>query len=348
MHRDPRIASQHGFTLVELMVAMVAGMILITLAFVITAQSVATSQSQRDVSDVEQSLHAAANLVLADVRSAGYEMGTLQLSGTTYRPISVQDGVDAVATDTGTPADELEILYSDDGLNATITGPSFNASDDSVSVMPPASINDFDSLVGSIAVIYNPSCNGVSASCLIEITKVQDNAGHIQHKPGGTVNQPGNANCAALQNCWTGASFLSFNAHSYRIGPPAYYPQGMLQESPSGGFIANDWVNLAPGFVDLQVALCIDSNNNGLCDSTEWVNSGANLTNPPTATPPTGGIMAVRVTLVARTFASASGWTQGQQPTAENHTPPTMAGTTNATYLYRAFVETAELRNGPL
>jgi prepilin-type N-terminal cleavage/methylation domain-containing protein len=72
-HQFNVLTDKHAFTLVELMVALAMATIFITATLTIADMSISTYGAQERVSEAQQSVRAALDLMVRDVRMAGYD-----------------------------------------------------------------------------------------------------------------------------------------------------------------------------------------------------------------------------------------------------------------------------------
>jgi hypothetical protein len=154
--------------------------------------------------------------------------------------------------------------------------------------------------------------NKLGMSCVLMITGIVEGGPKLQHNPGAgnPYNSVQNGQCDALGNVW-GADrctvFARYHSRGYRIRPGD--PRGILEVSPSGMAVADDWEPLATGVIDLQAAIRVwdddgvDQDGDG-DPARDWY-SGDNMESIVTASGVR--ILGASVSLVARTTAEISG-----------------------------------------
>ncbi len=305
--------------MVELMVSLLLSSLATALAFSIYVTASRGQRAQARVSEAQQTLRAASELLSRDIRQAGLGAHVVHVAvtgtpGADYSPLRITNNA------YGEGPDQVAILYADYSAMSMVTdvGPSFSSSETKVGSLSGFGIGDL-----IIAVRNNPAESDFGKSCVIEVSGI-NGPDYIQHEPGGAGwNQPGNSQCDHLNalNGWDDGYtvFLRFVGHAFRIKPAD--PRGILQLSPSGGFIANDWQDIAVGVIDMQIAMqvyeptdAIDLDLDGDPER-DWY-SGANMANallptpdPPLPDPPIPDPepLRVRVSLLAK--ASAPGGT---------------------------------------
>jgi type II secretory pathway pseudopilin PulG len=287
----PRKSREAGLTMVEIMVSLL--LVAIAAAFIFSIQ-VRTSQALRDqtsVSEVQQTLRAASDVIVRDLRQAGFLATVIKIANeqNTASPFVIQ-GI--VVTNSSSGPDTLQIQYADTEVSAKIKKkehgdgvPSFHSSETEVDSNVGFSANDI-----VLAVYTRPGSDLYAWGCMLEVTKTQG-TDRIQHHPGTSIwNVPANEQCEDFKDVWEDYPYMIFVRAAirlYRIKPSD--PRGILQVSPSAGRHADDWVDIAVGIVDLQVALRVyqelgvDDNGDGNRDDDgdgdperDWV-SGDNL-----------------------------------------------------------------------
>jgi type II secretory pathway pseudopilin PulG len=370
---------QSGLTIVEILVSVLLVAIAVAFTFGMQVRTSNGFRDQSSVAEVQQTLRSATDLIVKDLRQAGllatgvyngaYNGGLTSMSPVLVTDNAAGDGTDVI---TLTYADESTVVHIQTG------GPNFNSAETLVDTW--GDFHDGDVLM---AVRTRP-CNQpsgtpipVGGGCVLQITGLTPGGPKIQHHPGGTYNLTGNSQCtnpgtdmsyaggANGNSCWNDGYTVFVRAvnRSYRIKPGD--PRGVLQMSPSGGAIANDWVDLALGIVDLQVAVriyepagTIDRDGDG--DARRNWYSGSTLA----ATLATAGNvpLEVSVTLVAKTTKEVSGPTvtktadifEAGKP-LDNNRVGNHAGTNlpvasssspyYGSFVYRSYTATVDLRN---
>lgn len=289
-----RLPGQRGVTIIEMMVSLVVVSIAVGFVFRIYATSSVAFRSQTQISEAQQTLRAARDKVMFDVRMAGYFSEGLQglvdptgggfnggggpKGGTgddadafTYAPVSFINSADG--------PDELRVVYADTsclsrvkcrkcpgggkGCTSTCTegGPPFNAA-----VTEVTQLSCFED--GDIAIaVRTRNVEGGSKKgdgCIMKITGLVGGGPKLQHNhgQGAPYNEVQNSQCANIEEDWADGytMFLKFEARAYRIKPSD--GRGILQVSESGGLVADDWQDIAQGIVDMQFAVLQYQPNN--------------------------------------------------------------------------------------
>jgi prepilin-type N-terminal cleavage/methylation domain-containing protein len=298
-----RRALQGGFTLVELMVSLVVVSIAVGFTFHIYSTSASAYHSQQRISELQQSLRTAKDVVVKDIRMAGYvaaQIHDLPAGAVAIPPFGAVDNAD------GTGPDTFTIAYADMSCSAHIKtgGPAFNSAESSVDSTSCFQTGDI-----AFAVRVPPAADH-GQGCVLEITNVQPNAGgtgHLQHHPAAPWNDNQNHQCDNISANWSDGNtvFTKFTIKTYRIAPPGYagYQRGILQVNATGGVDPTAWQDLAYGFTDMQIAMRvydpagIDLDGDG--DPLRNWYSGANMNNVLSVAG--RELLQVRLTLVART-----------------------------------------------
>jgi prepilin-type N-terminal cleavage/methylation domain-containing protein len=256
-------SGQGGFTLVELMVALVVSTVLVGLVLSIYTRMSLAYRSQQQVSELQQILQSAQTLVLQDVRQAGY-----QIPKGFKRPTSPVVTVPAVQiVNSATAPDELRVYYADassqaritaavGGTQSTVDSATQFVSGDVVlivrtldpvsspnSTVRPSDLKDVDADGQVVAkVVY-------TSACVAQIAGITGNV--ITYSQAAPWGMALNAHCTA--DNLAGSMLYRFRGRAYRIDP-ARKSLSVFQSSPSGGLIAGDWQDLGIGVTDFQVA----------------------------------------------------------------------------------------------
>jgi prepilin-type N-terminal cleavage/methylation domain-containing protein len=249
-----RRRSQRGFTLIELMVALVISSLLVGMILSIFLRMSLAYRGQQQVANVQSVLAGARQMIEFDAKHAGLGMTKgfrLPATGLNWNaPVRVINNT--------TAPDEVRFYYAD------LTTQSYVLS--VVAGFIQATVDDPTGFViGDVVVlssadisIANPLAPGVDANlsihetCVLEITNITQPLGvwTIDFSTVAPYGQaPLNNHCPAMVN----AMMYKMVGRAYRIDPLRPV-DGVLQLSPSGALVANDWQDLAYGFTDLQVA----------------------------------------------------------------------------------------------
>lgn len=339
---------QAGFTLIEIMVALVVSSLLIGMILSIFTRMSMAYRAQQHVAEVQQTLAAAQAVVQRDLRQAGYQVphGFLLASDAT----SVQAPVQVINNADGFGPDQLRLFYADASAQASVTGSNGGGAGNLTSL----TVDDRDRFAnGDLAVMVHadpeeapvlrlpgpdPATPGAVFvryhTCVLRLTGVAANTLTVDNAaPWGSAS---NGHCATIRAAIGGGKVMiyRFTARAYRIDPTRR-TMAILQMSPSGGLVANDWQDLGMGFTDLQVAtrwndwptlVHVPVNNRG----TETWRSGENQEVGPTSialVPAAQYTIAVpseaRVSLVARTMKNIDAVTTAATPLLADPGNPT-------------------------
>jgi prepilin-type N-terminal cleavage/methylation domain-containing protein len=336
MTRLGRIGGQRGLTLVEIMVSMAIVGIAAALIFGVQMRMSSALSDQQKIAEVQQTLRSSAAVLSKELRQAGYLANSVYatpwgIGGT--NPVSAV----VIYNKKNGVTDEIHMQAADDKCYAHVcdsagkicpkSGPAFNASETEVS--DNSCFHD-----GDIAYAVHVISPKLGEGCVLAITHdPQNNAAgqnqKIQHNPGqGTPwNQPGNTQCDDLKSVWNDGYtvFTRIRLRAYRIKPND--ARGVLQVSPSGGNVANDWQDMALGIVNMQFAVRVwhcaanDYDKDGDAHR-DWF-SGDNMTDvistlsalESSASNPTPQLQMVSLTLVAKTTKPVNGTLVSEVPT---------------------------------
>lgn len=269
---------QRGFTLIELMVALAISSILVMMVLSVFSRMSTAYRRQQQVAALQVILSAGQNLLAQDARQAGFQIANgFQLAsapGTLRQPVRI--------TNSSTGPDEIAFFSADATVQAKImkTGGMPIAG----LPMPSVVIDGANPFVnGELAVIVNTSTSPINVTtasgssgrtiplfraCVVRVTSAgaSSTISLDTAAPWGNVN---NSQCNEVRTAHndTGAvtqgqtMIYRFRARAYRLDSTRT-TLGVLQLSPSGGLIANDWQDLGIGFADLQVATRIFEDDN--------------------------------------------------------------------------------------
>lgn len=353
---------QQGVTLVEMMVSVALVGIACAFVFGIELRSSTALRDQATIAEVQQTLRSASDLIIRDVRMSGYLARTIYRAGMTdpLRPLSVINGG-------ANGTDELTVIYGDASTTAVILktvndSNTYSYNDVGTVVDSAASYAQGDLVLASHTAQSNVE-DVLGVACLLQVTGVDPT--HIITGPavGGPWNQTGNSHCdAKMSSIWNDGYTVFAKAvyRTYRIKPDD--PRGVLQMSPSGTVVANDWQDLALGVVDLQVALRVHQSGGTDLDgdgeaNDDWY-SGENLE----AIPSGAQITEAAITLLAKSTSDVAGAVATATPSLFEAGKPAdynRIGDVSSTALpvtdmtsryygqnvYRTFTRTVELRN---
>lgn len=300
-----------GFTLTELMVSVVISGIVSISILGLQSQLANLFRAQNKLSEAQQTGRAAADAVGRDLRMAGFMLTdgltvALTTEGSVPRAfpqLFVRNG------DTASDfADTVVVAFADTSALTTVTGGLSSASS-----TPVASVAGF--APGDLIVASNQNIG-----CIMKVTSVTGSS--LDHgTAGGPWNSSTNAQCDALAGVWGDGTtqIAKLTLRGYRVRPGD--PRGVLEVSPSGTVVANDWQEVAQGVLDLQVAIQVrepgdTADLDGDGDPTlDWYSGSAMSTamDSPPLPAPQKAPMSARISLVAR------GGTE--QPTSETLTP---------------------------
>ena len=310
---------QRGFTLIELMVALVVSSLLVGMILSIFLRMSLAYRGQQQVANVQGVLAGARAMIEFDAKHAGLGMTKgfrMASTGTDWNaPVRV--------INSATGPDEIRFYYADLTTQSYVL--SINAGFTQATVDSPTGFGLTDVVVLSAADISNPNPldPGVDANlalqdtCVLQIANITSPSGvwTIDFTTVAPYGQPTNVHCPGMTN----AMMYKLVGRAYRIDltRPA---DGVLQLSPSGGLVANDWQDLAYGFTDIQVATqffevgdLADTADPDADPLREWFSSAMQqtLTDPaPALTPP----IQMTISVVARTDRDVEGIATASTP----------------------------------
>ena len=321
-----RRLAQAGFTLIELMVALLVSTLVVGMILAIFARISLAYRGQQQVTNLQQVLASARALMEADAKQAG--LGISQ----GYKIAADGGGVTLLMhspiqiTNSATGPDQVTFAYGDPSAQAAVTASAWPVS---VTVDSAAGfkLNDVVELSTPTLTTPSPIAPGLDANvatfdaCVVQISGIAGNVlTFSQAPPWGRANNdhcnnPG-VYAPLLNTSGTGTMVYKFVAHAYRISTTVPM-DGQLEMSPTGNLIGvNDWTPLGFGFTDIQVSTkFFDSNaidEDGDLDGSRDFYSGLNQqssTVPIIKTAPSAFVPPIQmsISLVARTNTDVEG-----------------------------------------
>jgi prepilin-type N-terminal cleavage/methylation domain-containing protein len=271
-----RHGQQGGFTLVELMIALLVSSLLVGMILAIFSRMSLAYRGQQQIAGVQQVLAAARGVIELDAKQAG--LGIAQ--GFTTNPTGSSVQSPAQVFDSSTGPDQVRFFYADTSTQAVVSGSSWPMSLDLApatgllpgEVDPVAQFLPGDLIVLSRAftnTIDNLSPNGganraMYIACVARISPASGSV--VLGSPDRIVLDTtlpwgwggiGNGPCVEMPV--PGQTMVyKFVAHAYRIDTSTQERAalGPLQQSVTGGLLggAEVWNDLAYGFTDIQAA----------------------------------------------------------------------------------------------
>jgi len=248
-----------GFTMVELMISLVISSLLVGMILSIFMRMSTAYRTQQHIAELQQILTSAQDLIQRDVRQAGFQMpdGFRIVGAAGVHPaIELRDNAG------GFGPDELHVFYADASAQAKVM---VMASLD-VTPFTTFTVDDPDRFDDNdVVLISNHSIStNVGAAvatvvrfeaCVVQLQQIAGAAFTV--RTGGTWGDPNNNQCDAMRAKHVGAvtntMVYRFRARGYRVDPTRR-SLAVLQLSPTGGLVPNDWQDLGIGFTDLQLA----------------------------------------------------------------------------------------------
>jgi prepilin-type N-terminal cleavage/methylation domain-containing protein len=315
-------ANERGFTLVELMVGMLLTGMVMTFIFIVSGKMSTAYFGQSQVAEVQQTLRTARAAIAADARQAGFFISngfrTAAFGDTDalVRPLQIVNDAD------GSGPDVLRVYYADASAGSRVQ-----------SIDPAArAFADVDSTAsfaaGDVIVMVNSAITPAGEAgdtgsvayeaCVVRVTSVDPGAPGRLHfggvgGAGDPYNAVGNPQCTTVEDATANEDpqpdtvAYRFVGRSYRIDPDRK-ELGVLQGSPSGEMVEDDWTDLALGVTTIQMASrffedddAVDLDGDG-DPELDWYSSEGQESPDPSGERPAGAVLVeLRVSLEART-----------------------------------------------
>lgn len=288
-----------GFTLIEVLTALVIGSLLTIGAITIMVNSKDTYEVQDDLARLQENARFAMDMLMKDIRMAGY-FGCSANNGDIWDHIN--NGApgnlfDSEAGIEGMNNYDASATWEPSGVSADIdaTGATFLPGSDGLTIryLEPGSAIELDeamprpsaemkvSSVGNLVDGQIVAITDCASADIVQLTAVQSGSLHLQHNSG--TGTPGNVNanvefnfsgCNA-PNCLSkaydeGAMIMSLKAVRYYLadedgdGSPTLY---RLMVSPSSGNAVTQAEALIDGIDSLQFTFGEDTSGDGVPDA---------------------------------------------------------------------------------
>ena len=248
--------NQRGITLVEIMVALLLVSIAAAFTFGIQIRASGAFRDQATVAELQQTMRAVSDLLVKELRYAGYRALEVWTSGSPMPPVA-GNGFYAIQVENGAGgygSDVLRIQYGSEEKLARILPASGPYATAFATVDTVGGFQPNDIAIASDRLATSPLT--LNRGCVVQITgTVTGPPAVLQYAPVLPWNTVGNPQCALLNVDWN-FGYVSFSRamlRTYRVKPGDQ--RGLLEMSPSATVVANDWIPLAVGIVDLQVAI---------------------------------------------------------------------------------------------
>jgi len=347
---------ERGFTLIELMVALVVSSLLVGMILAIFSRMSLAYRGQQQIAGVQQVLAAARATIELDAKQAGFAMA--QGFKFANDPTNVQPPVQITNSNTG--PDRIAFFYADPSTQAVVTAV-VGVWDErpTVTVDFTTGFAPGDLVVLSTAdpLLPNPIDSNDAMLVSYDACVLRIAPGGVVGTAGGTITfetsppwgLPDSSHCTRPLSppppppspTIQAPMLYKFVAHAYRIDPdPARAAIGPLQGSlVSGGLLhsaADSWTDLAYGFTDIQTALQVyepgadDTPDPDNDPDRNWYSSGKQdtLTTPfprppsPPPPPPVNSLLQISISLVARTDRDVEGIATAATPQLINPAIP--------------------------
>jgi prepilin-type N-terminal cleavage/methylation domain-containing protein len=364
-----------GFTLIELMVALLVSSLLVGMILAIFSRMSIAYRGQQQIAGVQQVLAAARATIELDAKQAGLEISQgfkLVSDAPPAAPGTVHSPVSIVNSTTG--PDQIAFFYADTTTQAVVTVSAWPASI-TVDSTVGFTVGDLVVLVAldvsgannpiPVVGVNDPTIAKYDACVLQIATTTGSSPGTLTFATAAPWGNPGQTHCTPPV---PRTMLYKFVARAYKIDvSPARVGLGALQQSPTGGLIgtaADNWTDLAFGFTDIQTAIQIYDNDGADLDGDgdadrEWYSGPGQdaLTQPgvPPTVPPRKDLLQMSISLVARTDRDVAvprpplpAWTRANNPLGDHPAVAVPSATDLAlqgTRIYRYITFHVDFRN---
>jgi prepilin-type N-terminal cleavage/methylation domain-containing protein len=326
---------QRGFTLIELMVALVVSSLLVGMILAIFSRMSLAYRGQQQIAGVQQVLAAARATIETDAKQTGFGMAQgFKIATDAPRlhwPVQI--------TDSSTGPDKVAFFYADPSAQSVVTVAAVQANWQAIpSVVVDTTAgfapNDLVVLTKVDTSTNTPIAGeaGIEANiatydaCVMQLVPTAVGATTLTFSTQPPWGIPSSSQCTLPT---VGTVIYKFVARGYRIDPNAAKATlGALQQSPTGGLFKSEaldgWADVAYGFTDIQTALQVydgDGNDSADLDTDplrEWYSDAQQDTQTGTGVPPPPAApsapLQISISLVARTDRDVEGITTSATP----------------------------------
>jgi prepilin-type N-terminal cleavage/methylation domain-containing protein len=319
----PGTRGQRGFTLIELMVALLVSSLLVGMILAIFSRMSLAYRGQQQIAGVQQVLAAARAAIEVDAKQAGLGMPqgfktAMTGFGTLQSPVQV--------TNSSTGPDQIALFYADTSTQALVSGvpntTTITTVDPPTGFAPPMLVvlTTGSTAANPLSTPLNPLPDiATYDTCVLKIANV-DLAGRrvtfVAVAPWGTATED---HCTLPVASRT--MMYAFVAHAYRIDPTAArLPLGVLQRSQTGGLLSSlpgnleVWDDLAYGFSDIQTAVrlydptqVLDLDGDGDANRNWYSSAAQDAVTRAAVAPSTTALLGTSISLVAHTDRNVEG-----------------------------------------
>ncbi len=318
---------QRGFTLIELMVALLVSSLLVGMILAIFSRMSLAYRGQQQIAGVQQILAAARAAIELDARQAGLAMPQgfkTAMTGTTP-----QSPVQIINDSNNAGPDQVALFYADPSSQALVVPADPANPTNPVVLTSPVSFDDVSAFTAGDLVVLTTSSTASNLlgapspdiatydACVLRLATVNVAAKQATFDTAAPWGTPSLSHCSAPVPNRT--MMYRFVAHAYRIDTttPARAQLGVLQQSATGNLLGNAevWTDLALGFSDLQTAVRIyepgGTDVDGDGDALRNWYSGANQSTVTTLPAPPAlsntALLGMTISLVAHTDRNVEG-----------------------------------------
>jgi prepilin-type N-terminal cleavage/methylation domain-containing protein len=324
-----------GFTLIELMVALVVSSLLVGMILAIFNRMSIAYRGQQQIAGVQQVLAAARATIELDAKQAGLELSQgFRYAADAGTPPTARSPVRVIDNPTGNGPDQVAFFYADPTTQAAVTGgtmPTINVdATTGFAVTDLVVLARVDTTTGGVNAGVDANLATYEA-CVLRVTAVVASPARLTFDTAAPWGRAGETHCTAALSSPT--MIYKFVARAYRIdtSTAARAAVGPLQQSQTGGLIgtaADNWNDLAYGFTDIQTALQVYDHNSAPGDTADtdadgdrdWFSDGTQttLTGQTTTLTGTDGLLQMSISLVARTDRDVEGIATAATPPLNN------------------------------
>lgn len=335
---------RRGFTLIELMIALVLFSFVIAGVLAVAVSMSQGFREQRASVQAEGAVRVPLDFIADAIRQASPGAPTNYI----YDSYACTGLALQVYNNPGTPAgqivagtDKLDVVYAS-GAVVTSSREIYNNN-------TSLTVTDASQLAAGDYVVITDTAQGI----LVKVTAVAGNVLTLQAQNGACPASSITALPAATQNVIAGpyaAGSLVIRAQHARFWVGTVDGNPTLMMDPDGNDATVDWEPLAEGVEDLQLVKGVDSGVDGLGTENAAVANGDEFVynNASDTDPVAGTLRAIRITLISRTTSGLiNNLKSYNRPAAEDHAAAPVNSDSYRRRILKTYVEVRNMSVSP-
>ncbi|WP_281423923.1 PilW family protein [Oceanobacter mangrovi] len=270
-----RLSHQAGFSLVELMVALVINLLVIAGASELLANNRRTYRVDEANANMQDAMRFGHYLISGTIREAGFGcLGSISnvvntLNDSTDLDYDFEDSIQGYDSDTGYPDEVASDVVSGSDVLVIRSGYGTQVSlesemPDSSAVLKTTALESSPISTGDIVVLTD-----CSSAAIFQVTNYTDANGNIVHNTGNSV-EPGNATKSFNHSYSAGSQVLKIHSVVYYLTDNEDGQRVLIERSNESGTVSLN--EMVIGIEDMQITYGVDTDASDGVD--EYVEAG--------------------------------------------------------------------------